>query len=125
MAENRLGGTAFISVDGQTYALRADAKYKCNKSSREWVSGMDGPHGTIEKPVVGSISMVLSDGGALTVEDFDTMRDVTVVLELINGKIVTGRNMSTVGDDGQEVDAMEGKFEVKFQGPDVSEQTAS
>jgi hypothetical protein len=51
------------------------------------------------------------------------MRNSTVVLVLANGKVVFGRNMGTT--DTQEVDAEDAKFEVKFEGPEVSEQTVS
>jgi len=85
--------------------------------------GQDGYHGVKEMPVAGSISFTARDAGDLTVYDFNRMRNATVVLQLANGKTVVGRSMACV--DAQEVDTTEATFDVKFEGPLVSEQTAN
>jgi hypothetical protein len=123
MASNLIAGTAQVTVDGATYQLEGSAKYSPSKVKREAMMGQDGFHGWKETPIPGFISMSLRDAGDLTVADFNSMRNATVVLELANGKIVTGRNMGTT--DAQEVDTEDAKFDVKFEGPQVSEQTVS
>ena len=120
---NSIAGTAQITVDGQTYQLEGDLKYMPSTVKRESLLGMDGFHGFKETHVAGSISMTLRDAGSLSVGDFNTMDNVTVVASLANGKTVVGRNMGAV--ETQEVDTVDAKFEVKFEGPQVSEQTAS
>jgi len=119
MASNSLAGTAYISVDGVTYQLSADAAYSVSSVKRETLSGMDGIHGFKETPVPGSISATLRDSSSLTVADFNAMDNVTVTLELANGKTIIGRNMWTV--DSQEVKAAEGTFDVKWEGLSVEE----
>ena len=120
---NLIAGVAQVTVDGTTYQLEGDLKYSPSTVKREALLGMDGFHGWKETPVTGSITMSLRDAGNLAVGDFNKIRNSTVVLQLANGKIVVGRNMGTV--DALEVDSADAKFEVKFEGPQVSEQTVS
>lgn len=123
MSSNLIAGTAQVTVDGTTRQLEGGAKYSPSTVKREALMGMDGFHGWKETPVPGSITLSLRDAGDMSVADFNAIRNATVVLSLANGKIVTGRNMGTT--DAQEVDAEDAKFEVKFEGPQVSEQTVS
>lgn len=116
---NRLAGTAFIAVDGQNYMLAGDLAYSPSGVTRETLSGQDRVHGYGEKPKQGSISGTLRDAGGLSVKAFNAMTNVTVTLELANGKTVLGRNMWTV--DAIEVKTAEGTFEVKWEGFSVEE----
>lgn len=123
MSSNLIAGTAQITVDGVTYQLEGAAKYSPSTIKREALNGMDGFHGWKETPICGSISISVRDSGDMTVGDFNLLRNSTVVLVLANGKVVMGRNMGTT--DSQEVEAEDAKFELKFEGPEVSEQTVS
>jgi hypothetical protein len=67
--------------------------------------------------------MQMRDWGGLTVADINDMTNVTVVASLANGKTVIGRNMWSVED--QEVDSEDAVFDVKFEGPEVTETTSS
>ena len=120
---NLLAGTAQITVDGNSYMLEGAAKYSPSTVTRTSLVGQDGYHGVKEMPVAGSISFTARDAGNLTVYNFNRMRHATVVLQLANGKTVVGRSMACV--DAQEVDTTEATFDVKFEGPLVSEQTAN
>jgi len=123
MSSNLIAGTAQVTVDGATYQLEGSAKYSPSRVKREALIGQDGFHGWKEMPVAGSISMSLRDAGNLTVGQLNAIRNATVVLTLANGKIVAGRNMGTT--DVQEVETEDAKFDVKFEGPQVSEQTVT
>ena len=120
---NLIAGIAQITVDGETYQLEGGLKYSPSSVKRESMIGQDGFHGFKETPVTGSISMTIRDAGILAVSDFNAMRNATVVAQLANGKVIVGRNMGAV--DVQEVDTGDAKFDVKFEGPQVSEQTVS
>lgn len=113
---NRIAGVAFLSVDGVTYPLEGALTYTPTKRTRETKTGQDTVHGYGEMPTPGKIGGSIRDSGGLTVGDFNDMTNVTIVLQLANGKTVTGRNMWTV--DAQEVDTVEAKFEVKWEGPE-------
>jgi hypothetical protein len=115
----RLAGVAYITVDGTTYMLAADLTYSPSKVSRETMTGMDGVHGYSEKPKAGFISGTFRDAGSLSVAAFNDMTNVTVTVELANGKVVTARNAWTT--DAQEVKAAEGTFDVKFESAQVEE----
>jgi len=120
---NLLAGTSSVSVDGVTYQLEGSLKYSPSKIKRETLTGPDGVHGFKETNVPPFMQFSLRDAGGLTVEDFNKMRDALVVAQLANGKTIIGNNMWTT--DPQEVDTTDGKFDVRFEGPDVTEQTTS
>jgi hypothetical protein len=103
--------------------VEGDVKYKVSSKKRETQTGYDGVHGYKETYIAGSIAVRFRDTGGLTVANFNSMTNVTVVLTLANGKVVTGSGMWTVDD--QEVDSMEATFDVRFEGPSVTESPAS
>lgn len=117
--QNRLAGIAYLSVDGTNYMLSGEAAYSVSSVSRETLTGQDRVHGYSEKPTPGYISGTFRDSGGLTVADFNSMTDVTVTLELANGKTILGRNMWTV--EAQEVKTQEGTFEVRWDSMQVEE----
>jgi hypothetical protein len=123
MANSALAGTASITVDGTTHLLAGDFKYSPSSIKRETLAGMDGVHGYKETYIPGSITAAIRDSGGLTVADFNSMTNSTIVVSLANGKTLIGRNMWTV--ESQEVDSTEAKFDVKFEGPSLTETTAS
>ena len=114
-----LAGTAYLSVDGTTYQVAGEAAYSVSTVKRETMAGMDGIHGFKETPQASYISMTGRDSGGLTIADFQAMTNVTVTLELANGKTIIGRNMWTV--ESQEVKTAEGTFDVRWEGLSVEE----
>jgi hypothetical protein len=116
---NRLAGVAYIYVDGQSYMLAGDISYSVSSVKRTTLSGPSGVQGYSEEPIPGSISGTFRDAGSLSVAKFNAMTNVSVMLELANGKVVTGTGMWTV--DSQEVKSAEATFDVKFEGPTVEE----
>ena len=116
-----LAGTATITADGTSYLLVGDLSYDPSTVTREALLGQDGPHGYKEKPKFGKIKATLRDTGDLTIADLNAMSNVTVVLDLANGKTVLGRNMFTT--DPQSVATEEGTVEVTWEGT-VSETLA-
>jgi hypothetical protein len=116
MAINRLAGTASITVNGARYALRGSLMYRPSNLNRETVTGQDVVHGYKELPLPGFISMDVTDSNDLTVADFNAMTGVTIIAELANGKTIVGTNMWSV--ESQEVETVDAKFNVKFEGPD-------
>ncbi|BDC37759.1 MULTISPECIES: phage tail tube protein [Paraburkholderia] len=116
MANNTglIAGTAYLSVDGVNYQLEGELKYDVAKVTRETKSGQDTVHGFSEMPKAPSISASIRDSGGLSLAAINAMTNVTVVLELANGKTVIGRNMWTV--EPSDVDTVEAKFPVKWEG---------
>ena len=112
---NRLAGTAYLTVNGVSYALVGDFEYSPASVTRETLTGMDTVHGFSEKPVAPHISGTLRDSGGLSVASLNGMVNVTVVAELANGKVIIGRNMWTV--EAQTAKSMDATIEVKWEGP--------
>jgi hypothetical protein len=115
---NRLAGTAYLSVDGQSYMLAGDFEYSPAVVSRETLTGMDSVHGYSEKPTAPHIACTLRDSGGLSVAQLNAMSNVTVVAELANGKTIIGRNMWTV--EAQAAKSTDATVEVRWEGPQGS-----
>lgn len=114
MSGNVLAGTAYVSVDGSTIMVGGQFKYFSGRVKRETLIGMDGIHGVKETFVAPFISCQVRDTGGVPVSYFNNMTNVTLVVELANGKTLTGSGMWTV--DTQEVDSEEALFTVKWEG---------
>lgn len=113
---NRLAGTAFLAVNGVTYELQGALTYSTGKANRETLTSQSAVSGYKEMPAAGKIGGTIRDAGGLVLSDFNDMTNVTLILQLANGKTVTGRNMWTVGEP-QEVNTEEATFEVHWEGP--------
>lgn len=123
MANNIVGGIAFIRIDGLQYKVRGNAKYSTAASERESVAGMDGVHGYKETVKVPFVEMDLSDSGSLELKSISAKTDITVTLELGSGKQFVLRNAWCV--TAPELDATEGQFTVRFEGLSAEELLAS
>jgi hypothetical protein len=124
-ANSPLAGTVNFTLDGKAYNLVGECTYSVGSVTRESLAGMDQIHGFSEKPRAPFIKVKLRDAGGLTVGDFNQMRDVTVTLDLVNGKTVIGRDMWEV--EAEEVNTEDATFDVKWEGAQdaVTEQTGS
>lgn len=111
---NAVGGIAYLKIDGVQYDLRGNAKYSPGDIERESVAGMDGVHGYKEMVAVPYIEMDLTDRPTIEIKKLQALNDVTVTLELINGKAFTLRNAWYV--TRAEMDAAEGQMTVRFEG---------
>ena len=120
MASNAIAGTASFTIDGNTYLLAGKASYRVSSTENETLRGQDGVHGVKVMPQAGKISFTGRDSGAVKMQTLADVIDGTVVLSLVNGKTVIGRNMWRTGDV-PEVDTEEGTFDVEFESNDVAE----
>lgn len=116
----RLAGIVTLTVDTQVYMGQGDIEYNVSKINRTTLAGQTGVEGYSEMPVAGHISGNLRDFKGLKVADFNAMTNVTVTLELANGKVITGRNMWQVGE-ALAVNTQEGTVAVRWESNDVSE----
>lgn len=121
-SSNKLAGTITLTADGTTQMVVGEVSYVSSTVKRETLTGQDGVHGFKVLPIPGKIAATLRDSGDLTVADINAMEDVTVTLDLANGKTVIGRNMWTT--EPLEVKTEDGTFEVVWEGPSVTETTA-
>lgn len=119
----RLAGVASVAIDGTAYDLVGDLTWSPSTRKRTTLTGMDRVHGYAEQVVAGYIAMKLRDNGARAAQTFQGMVNVTVVVNLANGKQVSGSGMWNV--EAVEVEAMEATFAVRFEGNDVAEVLAA
>jgi Phage tail tube protein len=91
----RVAGVAFVRCDGRQYSLRGNLVVSIDSSEREGIPGQDGVHGYIERPRVPFCEADLSDIGGLSIEQLRNMSNVTVQVELANGKKYVLRNAWT------------------------------
>ncbi len=117
---NRIAGLAIMQIDGVTFPVASDAKYRVSDFNVELLEGQDGLHGTKELPKQGMIGAKLRDQGNFQVAGLAAKRNATVVLQLANGKVISGSNMSRVGDP-PEVNSEDATFDIAFEGSVVRE----
>jgi hypothetical protein len=118
MPQAAVGGTAYIKVDGQQYALKGDLKVM-GQLVREGVAGQDGVHGYIEKHEVPCIEATFTDMDGLRKDDLERITDSTITVELLSGKAYVLRNAWFAGPF--ELETEEGEVSVKFEGMKLEE----
>jgi hypothetical protein len=119
----RIAGVAFIYVDGRQYPLRGNLTVSIDTLTRTGVAGMDGVHGFTETPRVPFIEGDFSDLGGLSLLALQAMDDVTVTVELANGKVYVLRNAWT--STAREFKGAEGQATVRFEGMAAEELAAA
>ena len=82
-----IAGTAYLKADGKQYDLRGNMTVSIGAFERETVTGQDGVHGYTEMPKASFIEADLSDSGGLSLEQIGEIRNATITVELINGKV--------------------------------------
>jgi hypothetical protein len=115
----RSAGRAWIWIDGIQFDLVSQPTWGVATTKKTMLKGMDGLHGYSEEPIPGFIAATLRDNAGLSISEFDAMTDVSVTLELANGKRVSGSNMVCV--DTVEVDSTEATFSVRFEAESVTD----
>lgn len=123
MATQRIGGTAYVMVNGAQVALRGKLEYSPMTTSKKKVVGQDGVHGFTETQIAPYIKGEFSDLGGVSVSAFQNIDDDPIVAELDNGKVITLNGAWLEGE--VKVDAEEGKYTLEFTGTDGIEQTAA
>jgi hypothetical protein len=110
----RIGGVAFWYVNGTRLSLRGNFTVSPDIMERAGVAGLDDVHGYIETPVIPFMEGDVSLEPGTTVEDIQTIEDVTVTAELANGLVCTLSNAWKAGR--VEINAHDGSFRVRLEG---------
>ncbi len=113
-SNQRIGGVASITIDGQQYMLRGNMKVSPSTVKREGIAGQDYVHGYTEMPVVPGIDGDFSTPPGLSLQALENVVDSTVVAQLANGKTYVLTDAWT--ESAFEIETSEGKFSAKFQG---------
>lgn len=118
---NRIAGTAYVTVDGVSFAITGEGTYAPSGESRETMKGQSGIHGFKGMPMPGFISWNGRDASNVSITALQNAVDATIVLVPANGKSIIARNAWRVGDGPIEVNTEEGTFAVRFESADVTE----
>jgi len=87
MSQNRRAGIIYLKVDGDQKECVGDFSYNIGAPKRTALIGSDGVHGFGEEPQVAFIEGEVRDSYGLDLETLAKLEDVTVTLELNNGKV--------------------------------------
>lgn len=121
MADNsrRYAGLVWLWIEGVEYEVVSQPQWGVSTVTRTTLSSMRRVGGYSETPKAGFIAATIRDDGTFNVADFQDMTNVSVTLQLANGKRVSGTGLWTV--EAVEVDSTEATFAVRFEGEDVRE----
>lgn len=109
-----LAGTVFFKVDGTQYSVAGPVTASLGDTTRELLVGHDGVHGYKEMPKAPFIEVEIRDHPDLDLNVIEKLKDQTITVELINGKVGTLREAVQV--NGLELNSEEGAFTVRFEG---------
>src|SRR5262249_51239569 len=109
-----VAGVVYLRVDGRQYRARAEIKVSIATVEREAVIGQDGIHGYIERRVPCYIEGKITDGPELSIDLIQQMCNVTVTVELLNGKVYLLRNAWNT--KANPLDTTDGSIEFRFEG---------
>lgn len=114
MADQRRAGLIQVKVNGEIFDAKGSFTYGYGRPKRTAIVGSDGVHGYKEEPQVSFIEGAVTDRGSLDVSAVFTAKDVTVTLELANGKTFALREAWYAGD-GQ-ASTEEAEIPVRWEG---------
>lgn len=115
----RVGGIISLQVNGELYNAKGNFTYNLGRPLRESVLGSDRAHGFKETPQIAFVEGEITDRSSLDLATLVTLKDVTVTLELANGKVVVLRDSWYAADGTGNTD--EGNIAVRFEGPEGEE----
>lgn len=87
MAQRR-AGLLQLKVNGEIHDAKGSFSYNLGRPLREAIVGSDGVHGFKETPQVKFIEGAITDRGNLDVAALTSGEDLTLTLDLGNGKLI-------------------------------------
>lgn len=109
-----IGGLAYIKADGVSIAAKGNFTYNTGQNKREAIAGFDSVHGIKEMIQVPFIEGATSDISGVDLERIKNLQDITVELQINNGKTVVLRNAFYCADGEGSVE--EGEVQLRFEG---------
>ena len=119
MANNAVGGTIIVRVNGQTMRAKGNWNYNLGLPKKEAIVGADSVHGYKTMPQVAFIEGATTDRGDLNLADLVNADDATVTLDLANGKTIGLFEAWFAGDGAGSTE--EGEFAVRFESAQPAE----
>lgn len=118
-----VGGRVSVKVDGDILSVRGNVTSNIGQSvTRETVTGLDGVHGYMEKPVTPFIQFDITERAEFPLSKINGLSDTTVTAELADGRTLILRNAWHAGDS--ERNPEEGSVTIRFEGLSGEEMSA-
>jgi hypothetical protein len=115
----KIGGTAFLKVDGGQLPLRGNFNVSPSAVERNMIAGQDYVHGYTELPRVPYIEGDISLHPDVSLEDLEAMTNVTVTAELLNGRVYVLKE--AVCRSGLVGNTKDGQVPVRWEGTSCEE----
>jgi hypothetical protein len=115
----RFAGIAFVSVNGNQYALRGNLTVSPSPVERTMLAGQDGVHGFQELPRVPYIEGDFSTIRELSLEELLVQTDVTVIAQCANQWEYVLHNATVKG--GFEENTRDGQVRIRWEGLNCEE----
>lgn len=112
--EQRRGGIIFLKLDSEIQQAKGNFTYNLGKPKRDAIIGADAVHGYKDMPQVAFIEGEITDRQTLNLEGLVTGENLTVTLELANGKTVVLREAWFAGEGTGNTE--EGNIGVRWEG---------
>lgn len=119
MASQRKGGIIQLQIDGEVFDAKGSFSYNLGRPMRETIVGADVVHGYKENPQPAFIEGEITDRGTLNLDTVVEQTDVTVTLELANGKLIVLRDAWFASEGTGNSD--EGNVAVRWEGISAEE----
>ncbi len=119
MANQRRAGKISLQVNGELFDAKGNFEYRLGRDKRTSIVGHDKVHGFSVLPQAPYIKGEITDRGDLDLAALLDMENVTVTLQLANGKVIVLRNAWYVGDGT--ANSEEGNIEFNFEGESCEE----
>lgn len=115
----RVGGIIKFLIDGVQLPAKGNFTFGLGTPKRETVIGTDGVHGYKETPTAPYIEGAITDSLGTDLKALFNLTNVTVLLDLANGKSVVLHDAYYCGDG--ETSTEEGEVKVRFEGSSAEE----
>lgn len=119
MSNNRIAGLLQVQVNGVIMDARGEFSYNLGLVKRDEVVGQDGLHGFKETAQPAFIEGSITDRGTLDVKAIVSATNVSVTVQLANGKTIILPNAWYAGEGT--VNAAEGELPVRWVGKSAEE----
>ena len=97
-SNNRRAGRVYLKIDGALHDAKGSFSYNLGRDKRDGIVGADGIHGYKETPQIPYIEGAITDRGDLDLDALARQDNVTVTLELVNGKTIVLANAWYAGE---------------------------
>lgn len=115
----RVGGVAYVKVDGNNIAARGNFVIHPTEFERTGVAGQDSVHGYTEMPRVPAIEGDVTTDPGVSIMDMLGITDSTVQIECANGMVYVLRNAWQAGL--VDLNTVEGSGKFRWEGLSMDE----